>query len=30
MAEAGMSVTETGTLEDGGRIVSDITIGAGR
>jgi len=30
MAEAGMSVTETGALEDGGRIVSDITIGAGR
>ena len=30
MAEAGMAVTETGTLEDGGRIVSDITIGAGR
>ncbi len=30
MAGAGMSVTETGTLEDGGRIVSDITIGAGR
>ncbi len=30
MAGAGMSVTETGTLEDGGRIVSDITIGAAR
>lgn len=30
MAEAGMAVTETGTLEDGGRIVSDITIGAAR
>ncbi len=30
MAAAGMTVTETGTLEDGGRIVSDITIGAGR
>lgn len=30
MADAGMAVTETGTLEDGGRIVSDITIGAGR
>ena len=30
MAEAGMTVTETGTLDDGGRVVSDITIGAGR
>lgn len=30
MAGAGMTVTETGTLEDGGRVVSDITIGAGR
>lgn len=30
MAEAGMAVTETGTLEDSGRIVSDITIGAAR
>lgn len=30
MAAAGMAVVETGALEDGGRIVSDITIGAGR
>ncbi|MDZ4373282.1 MAG: hypothetical protein U1C74_17920, partial [Phenylobacterium sp.] len=30
MAEAGMTVTETGTLDDAGRVVSDITIGAGR
>lgn len=30
MAGAGMAVTETGTLEDGGRVVSDITIGAAR
>lgn len=30
MADAGMAVTETGTLEDGGRVVSDITIGAAR
>lgn len=30
MAGAGMSVTETATLDDGGRVVSDITIGAGR
>lgn len=30
MAAAGMSVTETGSLEDGGRVVSDITIGAAR
>lgn len=28
MAEAGLAVTETATLEDGGRIVSDIRIGA--
>lgn len=27
MAEAGMTVTETGTLDDAGRVVSDITIG---
>lgn len=30
MAEAGMTVTETGTLDDAGRVVSDITIGAAR
>lgn len=30
MAGAGMSVTETGSLDDGGRVVSDITIGAAR
>ncbi len=30
MSDGGLTVTETGTLEDGGRIVSDITIGAGR
>ncbi|WP_284222757.1 hypothetical protein, partial [Brevundimonas denitrificans] len=30
MSDAGLAVTETGTLEDGGRIVSDITIGARR
>ena len=30
MAAAGMSVTETGALDDGGRVVSDITIGAVR
>lgn len=28
MAEAGMAVTETATLDDAGRIVSDISIGA--
>lgn len=28
MAEAGMTVVETGTLDDAGRIVSDITVGA--
>jgi general secretion pathway protein L len=30
MAAAGMSVTETSTIDDGGRVVSDITIGAAR
>lgn len=30
MAAAGMGVTETSTLDDGGRVVSDITIGAAR
>lgn len=30
MAAAGMSITETGALDDGGRVVSDITIGAAR
>lgn len=30
MSEAGMLVTETGTLDDAGRVVSDITIGAAR
>ena len=30
MAAAGMSVTETGSMDDGGRVVSDITIGAAR
>lgn len=30
MAAAGMEITETGTLDDGGRVVSDITIGAAR
>jgi general secretion pathway protein L len=30
MADAGMAVTETSTLDDGGRVVSDITIGAAR
>ena len=30
MAEAGLTVTETGTLDDAGRVVSDITIGAAR
>ena len=30
MAGAGMAVTETSTLDDGGRVVSDITIGAAR
>jgi len=30
MADAGMLVTETGTLDDAGRVVSDITIGAAR
>lgn len=30
MAAAGLTVTETGTLDDGGRVVSDITIGAAR
>jgi general secretion pathway protein L len=28
MTEAGLAVTETATLEDGGRVVSDISIGA--
>ena len=28
MAGAGLTVTETGTLDDAGRVVSDITIGA--
>ncbi|HYD28160.1 type II secretion system protein GspL [Brevundimonas sp.] len=28
MAEAGMAVTETATLDDAGRVVSDISIGA--
>ncbi|MCS6627071.1 type II secretion system protein GspL [Roseibacterium beibuensis] len=28
MADAGMAVTENATLEDGGRVVSDISIGA--
>jgi general secretion pathway protein L len=28
MAEAGMAVTETATLEDNGRVVSDISVGA--
>jgi general secretion pathway protein L len=28
MAEAGLAVTENATLEDGGRVVSDISIGA--
>lgn len=28
MADAGMSVTETSTLDDAGRVVSDISIGA--
>lgn len=30
MAQSGMTVTETGTLDDAGRVVSDITIGAAR
>jgi general secretion pathway protein L len=30
MAEAGLLVTETATLADAGRVVSDITIGAAR
>lgn len=30
MANAGLTVTETGTLDDAGRVVSDITIGAAR
>lgn len=30
MAEAGLTVTETGTLDDAGRVVSDITIGVAR
>lgn len=30
MAAAGMEITETGALDDGGRVVSDITIGAAR
>jgi general secretion pathway protein L len=30
MAGAGLTVTETGTLDDAGRVVSDITIGAAR
>ncbi|HEY0600009.1 hypothetical protein, partial [Brevundimonas sp.] len=28
MAEAGLAVTESATLDDGGRVVSDISIGA--
>lgn len=28
MGEAGLAVTETATLDDGGRVVSDISIGA--
>lgn len=30
MAGAGLTVTETGTLDDAGRVVSDINIGAAR
>ena len=30
MRANGLEVTETGTLDDRGRIVSDITIGGGR
>lgn len=30
MAEAGMAVEETSTLDDAGRVISDITIGAAR
>ena len=30
MRANGLEVTETGTLDDRGRIVSDITIGSGR
>ncbi|MBW8303912.1 MAG: hypothetical protein K0M78_08205, partial [Brevundimonas sp.] len=28
LAEAGLAVTENATLDDGGRVVSDISIGA--
>jgi len=28
MADAGLAVTENATLDDGGRVVSDISIGA--